>query len=72
MPEIRSEMAGVIDSVLISVGDEVKVGQKILVVESMKTVMDLVSEHAGKVEEVKVEAGDFIEEGDVLLSLNSD
>jgi len=69
MSEVRSEMAGIIDSILVEVGDEVKDGQNIIIIESMKTIIEVNSPGAGKVKEIKVSAGDFIEENDLLIVL---
>jgi len=67
MAELKSEMAGVIESILVSPGDEVSEGQKLLVVESMKTLMEVNSPHNGKISDISVEAGDFVDEGDILM-----
>lgn len=69
MVEVKSEMAGVVDSVLVEVGNEVKEGQKIFVIESMKTIIEVNSPGNGKVKEIKVSSGDFIEENDILVVL---
>lgn len=67
MKEITSSMAGTVFNVLISLGEEIQVGQQVLVLESMKMEIPVESELAGKVVEVKVNIGDFVNEGDVLV-----
>ncbi|MFD2443414.1 biotin/lipoyl-containing protein [Bacillus sp. CGMCC 1.16607] len=67
MKEITSTMAGTVFNVLISQGEEVQVGQQVLVLESMKMEIPVESSVAGKVLEMKVNIGDFVNEGDVLV-----
>ncbi|KUO79033.1 MAG: hypothetical protein APF81_24555 [Desulfosporosinus sp. BRH_c37] len=69
MAEIKCEMTGVIDQVLITVGATVEVGTEIVVIESMKSLITIKSLEAGEVEEIKVSQGDFIEEGETLALL---
>ena len=51
----------------VNVGDEVKAGQKVLVLEAMKMENEITAEYNGKVTEVKVEKGQNVLEGDVLI-----
>ena len=67
--EIKTDMAGLIESVLVSVGDVIEKGQKILLLEPMKTIMEVNSPSEGKVLEIKCESGDFVDEGDILVVL---
>lgn len=69
MKEIKSEMTGVIDQVLVEEGSNVEVGQKVIVVESMKSLITIESSVAGAVQQVLIAPGDFVEEGQVLLVL---
>ncbi|MDR2470233.1 MAG: ATP-binding cassette domain-containing protein, partial [Tannerella sp.] len=56
---VRSPLPGVILSVDCHVGDEVKKGQKLLVLEAMKMENTISAESAGKVVEIKVGKGDI-------------
>jgi acetyl-CoA carboxylase biotin carboxyl carrier protein len=67
MKEITASMAGTVFNVLIAQGEEIQVGQTVLVLESMKMEIPVESELAGKVVEMKVNIGDFVNEGDVLV-----
>lgn len=67
MKEITASMAGTVFNVLIAQGEEIQVGQTVLVLESMKMEIPVESELAGKVVELKVNIGDFVNEGDVLV-----
>lgn len=60
---IKAPLPGVILDVMVSVGDEVKRGQKVAVLEAMKMENNINSDREGKVLEVKVQKGDSILEG---------
>jgi len=64
---IRSPLPGVIISINVNVGDTVKTGQKLLVLEAMKMENNIDADRDGKVIEVKVAKGDSILEGAELI-----
>jgi acetyl-CoA carboxylase biotin carboxyl carrier protein len=66
MKEIIASMAGTVFNVLVSQGEQVEIGQQVLVLESMKMEIPVESSFEGKVVEIKVAIGDFVNEGDVL------
>ena len=51
-------------------GDVVAVGDTVVLLESMKMEIPVISEHAGTVSAVKVTAGDVVQDGDVLVVLD--
>lgn len=53
----------------VKVGDEIRPGQDVLAVESMKSIISLVAEISGVVREIRVAVGDFIGEDDPLIIL---
>jgi acetyl-CoA carboxylase biotin carboxyl carrier protein len=53
----------------ISVGDTIKVGQTILIVEAMKTMNQIPATHAGVVTAINVEDGQPVEFGETLITL---
>ncbi|MEK7432920.1 MAG: biotin/lipoyl-containing protein [Cyanobacteriota bacterium] len=65
--EVKSNMAGTILEVLVSVGDQIEDGQDLVCLESMKMQMFISSESSGTVKEIKIDIGDFVNEGDLLL-----
>jgi acetyl-CoA/propionyl-CoA carboxylase biotin carboxyl carrier protein len=60
-------MQGTIVKVLVEVGQEVKVGDAVVVLEAMKMENQLQADKAGTVSAVKVKAGDKVGSGDVLV-----
>ncbi|MDS9470485.1 acetyl-CoA carboxylase biotin carboxyl carrier protein subunit [Sporosarcina pasteurii] len=69
MTQLKSTMAGSVFTVNVNVGDDVEVGQVVMVLESMKMEIPVEAEVAGKVAEINANAGDFVNEGDVLVTL---
>jgi biotin carboxyl carrier protein len=67
--QILAEMVASVLSVAVSPGDDVEVGDTVMLLESMKMEIPVLVERAGTVEDVKVVAGDVIQEGDVLVVL---
>ncbi len=67
--EIRAEMVANVLSVDVAVGDTVAVGDSVLLMESMKMEIPVISETGGVVRAVKVSVGDVVQEGDLLVEL---
>ena len=65
--EIVAEMVANVFSVTVAEGDSVEPGAMLLVLESMKMEIPVLSETGGTVTEVKVRKGDVVQEGDVLV-----
>jgi len=51
----------------VEVGDQVRVGQTILIVEAMKHMNEVAAPHAGRVTEILVEDGQPVEYGEPLM-----
>ena len=64
---VKSPLPGVILSVDCKVGDTVKRGQKILVLEAMKMENNINADRDGKIVEIKVNKGDSVLEGADLV-----
>jgi biotin carboxyl carrier protein len=64
---IKSPLPGVILSVEVNVGDAVKAGQKLLVLEAMKMENSIEADRDGKITAVKVAKGDSVLEGAELI-----
>ncbi len=67
--DIVAPLPGIILDIKISVGDEVKAGQTILIMEAMKMENEITSEIDGVVKEIKFRKEDAVLEGDVLVEL---
>ena len=66
---VKSPLPGVIMEVSVKVGDAVKRGQKVLVMEAMKMHNDVLAEKDGTVSKVNVSEGQSVMEGDVLIEV---
>ncbi len=62
-------MAGTVLNVFVVIGNQVHLGQEVLMLESMKMEIPIESETEGLVVDVRVNIGDFVNEGDVLIVL---
>ncbi|TCP30475.1 acetyl-CoA carboxylase biotin carboxyl carrier protein [Scopulibacillus darangshiensis] len=70
MKQIDAAMAGTVLSVLVKKGDEVKAGDQVAMLESMKMEIPVEAVEDGVVSDVKVDMGDFINEGDTLIVMD--
>lgn len=66
---LAAPLAGNIFHVNVVVGDEVEVGDVIIVLEAMKMETEVRSQRAGRVAEVMVKVGDKVVVGDPLISV---
>ena len=64
---IKAPLPGVITEVCVSVGDEVKAGDTVVVLEAMKMANNIETEKAGKVNAVCVNPGQSVMEDDALV-----
>ena len=69
--DILAPMAGTVLKVEKQIGDEVREGDLLFVVESMKMEQMIVSDYSGKVREIAVKINDQISAGDVLLKFEN-
>ncbi len=68
--KVSSPMPGKIVSVKASVGQKVKKGDVILILEAMKMENEIVSPQDGTVASINVNAGQSVEAGSLLATLN--
>lgn len=66
---VKAPLPGTILELKTKVGDDVKVGDTLLIMEAMKMENNIKSDKAGKVKAVKVNNGDSVLEGDVLVEI---
>ncbi len=68
--KIRTPLPGTILKILARVGEEVKKGETVLIMEAMKMENEIKAEKAGKVAEIRVREGDNVLQDDVLIILD--
>ena len=69
--EVRAEMVANVWKVVVASGDTVAEGDTLVILESMKMEIPVLSEVSGQVAEISVAEGDVVQEGDVLAVINA-
>jgi pyruvate/oxaloacetate carboxyltransferase len=69
---VLCDMAGLVLSLDVKVGDRVQKGDRIAVIEAMKMRRPVLSPRSGTVEEIRVHEGEMIEAEDVLMVVSQD
>jgi biotin carboxyl carrier protein len=64
--EVLAEMVANVWKVVVAQGDEVAEGDTLVILESMKMEIPVITETGGTVTELKVAEGDVVQEGDVI------
>ena len=64
---LKSPLPGIILEIACKVGDTVKKGQKVLVLEAMKMENNIIADRDGTIKDIKVTKGDSVLEGAELL-----
>ena len=67
--EVKSEITGTVWQVKSSVGDTVESGDTLVVIESMKMEIPVITEDGGVVQEILVKEKDPVAEGQVVAVL---
>lgn len=62
-------MGGVVVEISVAVGDAVKAGQQVAVIEAMKMKTVIAADHDGKVTKIMVKAGDAVDSGQALMTI---
>jgi len=63
---VRAEMVASVHSVLVTVDEPVDEGATLVILESMKMEIPVLSEVRGTIAEIAVSVGDVVQEGDVI------
>lgn len=69
---LKAPLPGTILEIKVKVGDPVKIGDTLLIMEAMKMENNIKADREGKVAALKVNNGDAVLEGDVLVEIGSD
>ena len=68
--EVKASVPGKIFKVEVKVGQAVKAGDSIVILEAMKMEIPVVAPEDGTVASINVAVGDAVESGDVLATMN--
>lgn len=66
---VKSPLPGIINDIKVAVGDQVKNGQTLLILEAMKMENEITAEQDGTISAIAVSKGDSVMEGAVLLTI---
>ncbi len=69
MSEIRADMVANVMELYVAEGDQINVGDTIVLLESMKMEIPVIAETSGIVTRLAVAVGDVIQEGDLLVAI---
>ena len=69
MPDISDFDEVAVIEVMVQAGDQIKLEQSLITVESDKASMEIPSSHAGRVKEIKVKLGDKVAKGSLVVLL---
>jgi biotin carboxyl carrier protein len=64
--EIRAEMVANVWKVVKAAGDAVEEGDTLVILESMKMEIPVITEEGGTVAQIAVNEGDVVQEGDLI------
>ena len=68
--DVRAEMVSTVYQVVVSAGDEVKEGDTLVILESMKMEIPVLAEGAGTLAKLHVAEGDVVQEGDLIATIS--
>lgn len=68
--EVTAQVPGKVFKIVANVGQAVKAGDSIIILESMKMEIPVVAPEDGTVAGINVAAGDAVESGDLLATMN--
>ncbi len=67
---VEAHITGTVFSIETEVGAQIREGDVLVVIESMKMELPVEAPSGGKVAEIRVEEGQSVEEGEVLVTLD--
>ena len=69
MAEVRAEMVANVFKVLVSEGDQVDLGDTLVILESMKMEIPILAEESGTVTKLHVAEGDVVQEDELIAEI---
>ena len=70
MAEIRADMVANVMEIYGKEGDQIAVGDTVVLLESMKMEIPVIAEVAGKITRLAVTHGDVVQEGDLIVEID--
>jgi biotin carboxyl carrier protein len=67
--EIHAEMVSSVRTVLVTLGARVAAGDTLVILESMKMEIPVLTERAGTVQELHVTEGEVLQDGDLIATV---
>ena len=64
---IKSQIQAIVWKISVEIGDKINEGQEVIILESMKMEIPIISDITGIVESILVEEGDTINEGQIVI-----
>lgn len=71
MADVRADMVANVMEIYVTEGDQINIGDTIVLLESMKMEIPVIAEESGEVTRIAVKVGDVVQEGDLLISIAS-
>jgi biotin carboxyl carrier protein len=68
--EVRAEMVANVWKVVATEGDQVKDGDTLVILESMKMEIPVLAEDSGTLAKLHVSEGDVVQEGDLIATIS--
>ena len=65
--KVEAPMQGLVLNILISLGEKVKAGQDLIILEAMKMQNEIMAPADGTISDVRVSAGQTVGTGDVMI-----
>ena len=69
--EIHAQIPGLVSQLFVKPGDNVQIGQKLLILEAMKMENEIDSPIAGIVNNIHIKSGDKVEKGELIMDINN-
>ena len=64
---IKSQIQAIVWKISVEIGDKINEGQEVIILESMKMEIPIISDTTGIVESILVEEGDTIKEDQIVI-----
>ena len=70
-PNLTAPLSGMVVKIFVKPGDEVKAGQKLLIIEAMKMENVICAEHSAKIASVNIAEKDHATVGSILIDFEN-